>query len=91
VLAEAPAGTEGTASASLQISDTLGVALGTGISGAIVAAGATFAWTRATALTVAFALCAAVAVFTAVSATRLPALRSTGLEKTAMGDRANDA
>jgi MFS family permease len=72
VLAEAPAGTEGTASASLQLSDTLGVALGTGIAGAIVAAGATFSWTRATALTVAFALCGTVAVVTALAATRLP-------------------
>jgi MFS family permease len=73
VLAEAPKGAEGTASAALQLCDTLGVALGTGISGAIVAAGATFAWTRATALTLAFAMCATVAVLTAIAATRLPA------------------
>jgi hypothetical protein len=71
-LAEAPTGTEGTASAALQLSDTLGVALGTGISGAIVAAGATFAWTWATALTIAFALCATLAIITAVAAVRLP-------------------
>ena len=74
VLAEAPTGAEGTASAALQLCDTLGVALGTGISGAIVAAGATFAWTRATALTVAFALCATLAIITAVAAARLPAI-----------------
>src|SRR5205814_7656467 len=73
VLAEAPAGAEGTASAALQLCDTLGIALGTGISGAIVAAGATFAWARATALTLAFALCATFAVVTAVAAVRLDA------------------
>ena len=73
VLAEAPKGAEGTASAALQLCDTLGVALGTGISGAIVAAGATFSWTRATALTIAFAICGTLAVFTAIAASRLPA------------------
>ena len=72
VLAEAPPGAEGSASASLQLCDTLGVALGTGISGAIIAAGATFAWTRATALTIAFVLSAVVAVLTSVAARRLP-------------------
>jgi MFS family permease len=73
VLAEAPEGAEGTASAALQLCDTLGVALGTGVAGAIVAAGATLEWTLGTALTVAFALCAAVAVLAAVAAMRLPA------------------
>jgi MFS family permease len=72
VLAEAPAGAEGTASSALQLCDTLGVALGTGISGAIVAAGAAFGWTRASALTVAFAVCGALAVATAFAAGRLP-------------------
>ena len=43
VLAEAPAGAEGMASAALQLCDTLGVALGTGVAGAIVAAGASLA------------------------------------------------
>ena len=40
VLAEAVPGTEGGATAGLQLSDTLGTALGTGVAGAIVAAGA---------------------------------------------------
>jgi MFS family permease len=40
VLAEAAPGTEGGATAGLQLSDTLGTALGTGVAGAIVAAGA---------------------------------------------------
>jgi MFS family permease len=74
VLAEAPPGAEGSATAAMQLCDTLGVALGTGVSGAIVAAGATLTWSRGTALTVAFALCATVAVIAAVAAMRLPAL-----------------
>jgi MFS family permease len=78
VLAEAPSGGEGTASAALALCDTLGVALGTGISGAIVAAGATFAWTRATSLTVAFAMCGAIAVLTAIGAARLPTTSRSG-------------
>ena len=55
VLAEAPEGAEGTASAALQLCDTLGIALGTGMAGAIVAAGDTLAWSLGTALTAAFA------------------------------------
>jgi hypothetical protein len=42
------------------------------VSGAIVAAGASLAWTRATALTVAFALCGVLAIVTAIAAKRLP-------------------
>lgn len=45
VLAEAEPGREGTASAALQLSDTLGMALGTGIGGALVAIGASIGWT----------------------------------------------
>jgi MFS family permease len=71
VLADAAPGAEGTASAALTLCDTLGVALGTGIAGAIVAAGATFGWTRADALTGAFALCGAFALVTAAGAERL--------------------
>jgi len=74
VLAEAPVGGEGSATASLQLSDTLGVALGTGVSGAIVAAGASLDWTRGNALTIAFAVSAVVALFIAAAAIRLPAL-----------------
>jgi MFS family permease len=73
-LAVAPEGAEGTASASLQLSDTLGVALGTGTTGAIVAAGAAIGATRSSALAIAFTLCAVVAVLTAIAAGRLPAL-----------------
>jgi MFS family permease len=73
VLDEAPPGAEGTASAALQLCDTLGIALGTGVSGAIVGAGASLAWTRGGALTVAFAICAAIAIITSFAAMRLPA------------------
>ena len=73
VLDQAAPGSEGTATAALQLSDTLGVALGTGVAGAIVAAGESLDWTRATALTFAFALSALVALATAVGAKRLPA------------------
>jgi MFS family permease len=72
VLAEAPAGGEGTATAAMQLCDTLGVALGTGVTGAIVAAGDALGWARGSALTLAFALCALLAVLTAVAAVRLP-------------------
>jgi MFS family permease len=73
VLDVAPPGAEGTASAALQLCDTLGIALGTGVSGAIVGAGASLAWTRGSALTVAFAICAAIAILTSLAAMRLPA------------------
>jgi len=74
VLAEAPEGGEGSASASLQLCDTLGVALGTGIAGAIVAAGPAFDWTAGTTLTIAFSMCIVIAIVTAATAGRLPAV-----------------
>jgi MFS family permease len=75
VLSEAPAGGEGTAAAALQLSDTLGIALGTGASGALVAAGAALGWTRGTALGIAFGMCVALAFAAAMRASRLPAAR----------------
>jgi predicted MFS family arabinose efflux permease len=74
VLDEAAVGSEGAATAALQLCDTLGVALGTGIAGAILAAGASLGWTLGSALTVAFALSAAVALLTSLAAVRLPEL-----------------
>jgi MFS family permease len=73
VLAEAPVGGEGTASASLQLCDVLGIALGTGVSGAIVAAGAALGWAGSATLTIAFAGCIVVAIIAAAGAVRLPA------------------
>ena len=72
VLGVARPGTEGAATASLQLSDTLGVALGTGTSGAIVAAGAALHWSGATALTIAFSICCVVALFVSSAAVQLP-------------------
>jgi hypothetical protein len=76
VLFEAASGGEGAASASLMLSDQLGVALGTGASGAILAAGAALNWTDATSLSIAFALCAAFAFAAALASARVPRLLS---------------
>jgi MFS family permease len=62
VLAEAAPGTEGGATAGLQLSDTLGTALGTGVAGAIVAAGARAGAQPWVGLSAAFAVGAAMAL-----------------------------
>ena len=72
VLAAAPEGGEGSATAALQLSEMLGVALGTGASGAIVAAGDALGWTGASTLTIAFAMCAVIALAGSAGAQRLP-------------------
>jgi len=72
VLGEAAPGSEGMATAALQLCDTLGIALGTGACGAIVAAGDALGWTRASALTIAFALCGAIAIAASAAARRVP-------------------
>jgi MFS family permease len=73
VLSEAPVDNVGSATASLQLCDTLGIALGTGASGAIVAAGASLGWTDGATLSLAFIICIAFALFGTATATRLPA------------------
>jgi MFS family permease len=77
VLADAPEGGEGMASASLMLCDTLGVALGTGASGAIVAAGDALEWSRSATLTIAFIMCGVVALLAAMASVRLPRLLTT--------------
>jgi predicted MFS family arabinose efflux permease len=72
VLGEAREGAEGEATAALTLNETLGVALGTGIVGAIVASGDALGWSGATALTLGFAGCGAVALCSAAAAQRLP-------------------
>jgi MFS family permease len=72
VLGEATPGSEGMATAALQLCEVLGIALGTGAGGAIVAAGDAFGWTQASALTIAFALCGAIAISASAAALRLP-------------------
>jgi MFS family permease len=70
-LAEAEPGREGAATASLQLTDVLGTALGTGAGGAIVAVGLAAGWSRRAALGIVFALMFAAAVLALVAAARL--------------------
>jgi MFS family permease len=72
VLHEAPAGQEGAASSSLQLTDVLGVALGTGLGGAMVAFGHAHGWDPRTGLLLAFGVTAAVAAGGLLVARRLP-------------------
>ena len=62
VLREAGPGTQGTASSALSLSDTLGTAMGTGVSGAIIAAGLRATGEHQTGLAVAFAVAIAVGI-----------------------------
>jgi MFS family permease len=72
VLGEARPGQEGAASAALQLTETLGVALGAGLGGVLVAAGAAAGWLPRAGLAGAFALTAAVALLAALLAGRIP-------------------
>ncbi len=62
VLREAPPGTQGTASSALSLSDTLGTALGTGVSGAIIAASLRVTGSNQTGLATAFGVAIAVGI-----------------------------
>jgi MFS family permease len=72
VLATAPAGRQGWATSALQLTDVLGVALGTGMTGVFVALGDDLGWATRTSLTCAFAVCAGVALTGCLLARRLP-------------------
>ncbi len=72
MLREAPRGREGWASASLNLSDVLGSALGAGLGGAAIAVGSDRGWALSTSVAVAFALPAAVAVLGLALSGRLP-------------------
>lgn len=72
VLGLAQPGREGAASSSLQLTDGLGTALGTGLAGAFVALGDSQGWATRSALTLAFAVTLAVAVAGVAAARRLP-------------------
>jgi predicted MFS family arabinose efflux permease len=63
----------GSASAALQLSDGLGVALGTGVGGAIVAFAATAGWARPSGFLVVDAVMFAAAVVAAWASARMPA------------------
>jgi MFS family permease len=72
MLRESPLGREGWASASLNLVDVLGTALGVGFGGAAIAVGSSTGRALSTGITVAFAVAAAGAVVGLVVARRLP-------------------
>jgi MFS family permease len=80
VLRHAPPGHEGWATGSMQLADNLGVALGAGLGGALVAAAAVAGWRVGTGIAAAFALAAVVGVGAALVARRLPGQPLTGAE-----------
>jgi len=71
VLSEATPGAEGSVTAGLQLSDTLGTALGTGIAGAIIAAIVRSGFSQGVGIGAAFAVAAAVGLAGAVLSPRL--------------------
>lgn len=78
VLAAAPPGREGSASSAIQLSDVLGMALGTGLGGAAVAFGERAGWSASPGVTVAFALSLLAGMLALVAAARLPATERDG-------------
>ena len=72
VLAAAPPGREGNASSAIQLSDVLGMALGTGLGGAAVAFGTSGGASPRGGVAVAFAMALAAGVLAVVTSTRLP-------------------
>ncbi len=72
VLGAARPGEEGTASAALQLSDTLGIAVGTGIGGSVVALGDGRGWEVSSGTAIVFAAAAAVALAGVAASRRLP-------------------
>jgi MFS family permease len=76
-LAEAPVGGQGSATSSLQLSDTLGVALGTGVGGALIAIAAREGAPGWLGLAAAFAVGISFALLGAMLARRLPGPRAT--------------
>ena len=83
VLAEAPPGNEGAATAAVQLAQNVGVALGAGVAGAAVAAGASAHWRPAGGLSVAFAITAAAGLLGIPLARRLPPGTSAGVDAVA--------
>jgi MFS family permease len=76
VLAEAPLAEQGSATSGLQLSDVVGTALGTGVGGAIIAAGITAGWPGWAGLAGAFAVGVVAALLGALLAVRLPGPRA---------------
>jgi MFS family permease len=78
VLAEAPTAEQGSATSGLQLSDVVGTALGTGVGGAIIAAGITGGWPGWAGFAGAFGVGVVAALFGAILAARLPGPRKAG-------------
>jgi MFS family permease len=78
VLSEAPAGQEGAASAAMQLTDLLGVALGTGAGGAAVGLGDVLGWTPEVGIGIAWVVAAIAAVLGIAVGRRLPQHSGTG-------------
>lgn len=72
VLALAPPGQEGATSAAIQLSDGLGIALGTGLAGGVVALADQAGWSVARGVTGVFVLALVVAVVGLLASARLP-------------------
>ncbi|HEX9992419.1 MAG TPA: MFS transporter [Acidimicrobiales bacterium] len=72
VLREAPPGRTGEATAAMQLSDVVGISLGTGAGGAAIAVGDAAGWVPAVGVGLAFGLAAAVGVVGLLVARRLP-------------------
>jgi MFS family permease len=70
-LSQAPSGAEGSVSSALQLIETIGVAIFTGLAGAIVAAGIARGWAGETAVLVIFVAAAALAGGTVVAGRRV--------------------
>src|SRR6266571_3470937 len=75
MLSEAPAGREGWASASLNLADVLGSAIGIGLAGTAVGAAVRFGWSLSAGLAAAFAIPAAAGIAALAISGRLPARR----------------
>jgi len=76
VLASAPEGQEGAAASSMQISNVLGIVAGTGIGGALIAAGESAGWATSTGVALTFATMIAFAFIALLAAGRLPGAQS---------------
>lgn len=72
ILSDAEGGQTGYASASLHLADTLGIAIGTGIAGAIVSAGDSGGWSNTTSVATVFTVMTVIGVAGSMIALRLP-------------------
>jgi MFS family permease len=77
VLGQATPGQEGASSAALQLSDVLGIALGTGVAGALIAFGDDASWDASRALLGVYAMTVVVAMMGVLLAGRMPTAGST--------------